>query len=70
MCIDIVEISLGIAHRKISSIFDRVICPGHDNEGVLSFHVTLSGRHHKMPTQVDVLLNKNLNNAKPSEYYR
>ena len=28
MCIDIVEISFGIAHCQISSIFDKVICPG------------------------------------------
>ena len=37
MCIDIVEICLGIAHGQILSIFDRVICP-HDNGGVLPFH--------------------------------
>ena len=41
---DIVEICLGIAHSRlqissISSIFDRVICPRHDNGGLLSFHV-------------------------------
>ena len=29
----------GIAHWQISSIFDRVICPGHDNGRVLSFYV-------------------------------
>ena len=31
MYIDIVEICFGIAHWQISSIFDRVICPHHDN---------------------------------------
>ena len=39
VCIDIVEICFGIAHRQILSIFDRIICPRHDNGGVLSFHV-------------------------------
>ena len=29
MCIDIVEIWFGIANGKISSNFDRVICPRH-----------------------------------------
>ena len=29
VCIDIVEILFGIADGKISSIFDRVICPRH-----------------------------------------
>ena len=29
VCIDIVEIWFGIANGQISSIFDRVICPGH-----------------------------------------
>ena len=38
MCIDIVEIWFGIAHWRISSIF-IVICPRHDNDWVLSFHV-------------------------------
>ena len=36
--IDIVEICIGIAQWQISSIFDRVICPWHDNGRVLSFH--------------------------------
>ena len=31
MYIDIVEILFGIANRKISSLFDRVICPPYDN---------------------------------------
>ena len=35
MCIDIVEISFGTAHCQILS----VICPRHDNGGVLSFHI-------------------------------
>ena len=35
MCIDIVEIWFGIANGQISSMFDRVICPGHDNGWVL-----------------------------------
>ena len=29
MCIDIVEVWLGIANGQISSIFDTVICPRH-----------------------------------------
>ena len=37
ICIDIVEICFWIAHWQILSIFDRVICPQHDNGGVLSF---------------------------------
>ena len=39
MCIDIVEICFGNANGQISSNFDRVICPGYDSGGVLSFHV-------------------------------
>ena len=42
VCVNIVMICFGIAHRQISSIFDRVICPQH-NGGVLSFHVLLFG---------------------------
>ena len=38
-CIDIVETCFDIAHWHILSIFFRVICPWHDNGGVLSFHV-------------------------------
>ena len=34
-CIDIKEIWFRIANGQISSMFDRVICPGHDNGGVL-----------------------------------
>ena len=34
-CIDIKEIWFGIAYGQISLMFDRVICPGHDNGGVL-----------------------------------
>ena len=34
-CIDMKEICFGIANGKISSMFDRVICPRHDNSGVL-----------------------------------
>ena len=37
MCIDIVEIWFGIANEQISTVF--AICPRHDNDGVLSFHV-------------------------------
>ena len=33
--IDIKEICFGIANGQISSMFDRVICPRHDNGGVL-----------------------------------
>ena len=39
LCIDSVDICFGMAHWQNSSIFDRVICPRHDNGGVLSFHV-------------------------------
>ena len=39
MCIDIVEIGLGIANEHIPPIFDRVICLQHDSGRVLSFHV-------------------------------
>ena len=46
MCIDIVESCLGIAHGQISSIFDRIICPRHDNGGVLSFHVLFNISYH------------------------
>ena len=35
MCIDIVEVWFGIANGQISSNFYRVICPHHDNDGVL-----------------------------------
>ena len=34
-CIDMKEISSGIANGQISSMFDGVICPQHDNGGVL-----------------------------------
>ena len=34
-CIDIKEVWFGIANGQISSIFDRVIYPGHDNGRVL-----------------------------------
>ena len=34
-CIDMKEIWFGIAYWQISSMFDRVICPRHDNGGVL-----------------------------------
>ena len=34
-CIDIKEIWFGIANGQISSMFDRVICPRHDNSSVL-----------------------------------
>ena len=43
MCINAVEIWFGIAHWQILSIFDRVICPQHDNGGILSFYLNLSG---------------------------
>ena len=33
-CIDIKEICFGIANGQISSMFDRIICPRHDNGGV------------------------------------
>ena len=41
-CIDINEIWFGIANAQIPSIFDRVICPQHDNGRVLSFYVLLN----------------------------
>ena len=34
-CINIKEIWFGIANEQILSMFDRVICPQHDNGGVL-----------------------------------
>ena len=37
-CIDIKEIWFGVANGQILSFFDRVICPRHDNGGVLSFY--------------------------------
>ena len=41
LCIDIVEIWFGIADGQITSTSDRVICPPHDNGGVLSFQIVL-----------------------------
>ena len=35
MCIDIVEIWFGIANGQISSMFDRTICPWHNNRRLL-----------------------------------
>ena len=35
ICIDNNEIWFRIAYGQISSMFDRVICPQHDNGGVL-----------------------------------
>ena len=37
-CIDIKEIWFGIANGQMSSIFDRVICPQHDNGGVFYYY--------------------------------
>ena len=34
-CIDLKEIWFKVANGQISSMFDRVICPRHDNGGVL-----------------------------------
>ena len=34
-CIGVKEIWFGIANRQISAMFDKVICPRHDNGGVL-----------------------------------
>ena len=39
MCIDIVEIWLGIANGQISTIFDIIICPQRDSGRVLLFLV-------------------------------
>ena len=41
-CIDIKEIWFWNANRQISSVFDRVICPRHDNGGVLSFYIFIN----------------------------
>ena len=37
MCIDIVEVLFGIAHVQITSFFDSVICPTHNNGGDFCF---------------------------------
>ena len=42
VCIDSVEIWIGIANGQISPNFDRVICPSHDDGGILSFHVFIA----------------------------
>ena len=34
-CIDMKEIWFGVAYVQILSMFDRVICPRHGNDGVL-----------------------------------
>ena len=39
--IDIKEIWFEIADGQISSMFDRVICPRHDNGGILSSKVII-----------------------------
>ena len=39
MCIDIIEVCFGNANGQILSTFDKVICPGYDSGGVLSFHI-------------------------------
>ena len=39
VCALILRSGSGIANGQILFIFDRVICPRHDNGGVLSFHV-------------------------------
>ena len=40
ICIDIIiEVWFGIANGQSLSIFDRVICPLHDNVWILSFHI-------------------------------
>ena len=41
-CIDIKEIWFRIANGQMSSMFDRAVCPQHDNGGVLSFYVFIS----------------------------
>ena len=38
--IDMKEIWFGIANGQISPMFDRVICPRHDNGGALEFNVS------------------------------
>ena len=35
-CIDMKEVWFGIANGQMSSMFDRVICPRHDNGGYYS----------------------------------
>ena len=39
MFLGIVDLWFRIADEQISSNFDRIIFPRHDNEGVLSIHV-------------------------------
>ena len=39
--IDVKEIWFEIANGQISSMFDRVICPRHDNGGILSSKVII-----------------------------
>ena len=48
-CIDTKEIWVGIANGQISSIFDRVNCPRHDNGWVLWFYVF---HHENTPIQI------------------
>ena len=43
-CIDIKEIWCRIANGQILSVFDRVICPQHDNGGVLEFNIFIFKR--------------------------
>ena len=47
MCIDIMKIWFGIANGQTLLIFDRVICPQHDNDRVLSFNVFILRRNNK-----------------------
>ena len=41
LCIDIMEIWVEIVNRQISSML-TYICPPHDSDGILSFHVLIS----------------------------
>ena len=54
-CIDTKDIWFGIANGQILSIFDRVICPRHNNGGVLSFYVFIF-RVDRFSVRTDSLL--------------
>ena len=51
MCIDIVEIGLGLLMGKFHQ-FLTVICPSHDNGGFLTFHVFISPMFYETVTWV------------------
>ena len=53
-CIDIREIWLGIANGQISSMFDRLTSPRHNNNGVLYFKVFSRQKYNACPLPVFV----------------